>query len=64
MRGFDVIVNTVPAPLIDREMIGTMGSGTFLLDLASAPGGIDLAAAGTAEIKAVWALSLPPNARR
>ena len=59
VRGFDVIVNTVPAPLIDREMIGTMGSGAFLLDLTSAPGGIDLAAAGTAEIKAVWALSLP-----
>ena len=56
---FQIIINTVPAPLIGQAMIGRLLPDVFLLDLASAPGGIDLAAAGAAGIKAVWALSLP-----
>lgn len=58
----DVVINTVPVRLITGEMIDKMRKDAFLLDLASAPGGIDLAAAGTAEIRAVWALSLPTRA--
>lgn len=55
----DVVINTVPTRMITRDMIEEMSKTAFLLDLASAPGGIDLAAAGTAEVRAVWALSLP-----
>lgn len=55
----DVVINTVPVRLITGEMIEGMSKQAFLLDLASAPGGIDLAAAGTAQVRAVWALSLP-----
>ena len=55
----DITINTVPSKMITRDMIEGMSKNAFLLDLASAPGGIDLAAAGTAEIRAVWALSLP-----
>ena len=58
-HGFDLLINTVPAPVIGRDAIAALRENAFLLDLASAPGGIDLAAAGAAQIRAVWALSLP-----
>ena len=42
----DIAVNTVPARLIEGGMIAQMDKNALLLDLASAPGGIDLSAAG------------------
>ena len=55
----DILVNTVPQRLITGQMIGKMHKHAFLLDLASAPGGIDLSAAGARGLRSVWALSLP-----
>lgn len=55
----DIAVNTVPARLIEGGMIAQMDKNALLLDLASAPGGIDLSAAGKLGVRAVWALSLP-----
>ena len=42
---FDVIVNTVPAPVLTEERIKAVRQDALLLELASAPGGIDAAAA-------------------
>ena len=36
---YDVIFNTVPAPVIGEEILARQGPDTLLLELASAPGG-------------------------
>ncbi len=56
---FDVIFNTVPALLFDREVLKRLDKNTLLIDLASRPGGVDFTAAADLQIKTVWALSLP-----
>ena len=45
LEGFDVIVNTVPAPVLTLAELRRTGEDALLLELASAPGGIDAAAA-------------------
>lgn len=56
---FDVIFNTVPARLFDKEVIEMLPKSVLLIDLASVPGGVDFAAAKEKGINAIWALSLP-----
>lgn len=57
--GFDLICNTVPVCLLDREALSGVTPGCLIIDLASKPGGVDFAAAGELGIKVIWALSLP-----
>ena len=56
---FDVIVNTVPALVVTRELLTAMQPETLVLDLASKPGGVDLEAAKLLNRRVIWALSLP-----
>jgi dipicolinate synthase subunit A len=56
---FDVIFNTAPARLFDKEVIEMLPKDILLIDLASVPGGVDFAAAKERGINALWALSLP-----
>lgn len=56
---FDVIVNTVPAPLLTEELLRETRTDALLLDLASKPGGMDFSAAARLGRHAVWALGLP-----
>lgn len=39
--GYDVIFNTVPAKVLDRETLAAMPCDTLVIELASAPGGLD-----------------------
>ncbi len=55
----DVIVNTVPAMLLDCRLLELVKGSAFILDLASAPGGVDFACAAEKGIKAVHALGIP-----
>ena len=55
----DVIFNTVPARIFDREVLRKMSGDVLIVDLASVPGGVDFEAARECGIEAVWALSLP-----
>ena len=55
----DAIINTAPAPVITREILEKARTDCFLLDLASAPGGIDFKSAEAFGFKVMWALSLP-----
>ena len=57
--GYDVIFNTVPYWLFDDKVLSGMSKNTLIIDLASAPGGVDTRAAGEHGIKVIWALSLP-----
>jgi dipicolinate synthase subunit A len=55
----DAVFNTVPAQVFTGEVLGNLKKGCLLIDLASKPGGVDLAAAGRLGVKAFRALSLP-----
>lgn len=57
--GYDLIVNTVPAPVLGREELGDVKPGCLVIDLASKPGGVDFSAASELGVKVIWALSLP-----
>ncbi len=56
---YDLVINTVPAPLLGREELSDLKPGCLVIDLASKPGGVDFSAAAELGVKAIWALSLP-----
>lgn len=58
-RGYDVIFNTVPAWVIDEAIVAKLPRKTVIIDLASAPGGVDLRAAKMLGVTVVLAQSLP-----
>ena len=55
----DVIVNTVPAIILDCRLLDLVKKEAFILDVASNPGGVDFACAEEKGIKAVHALGIP-----
>ena len=55
----DIVFNTVPAEILTASVIERFSKETLFLDLASAPGGIDLAYAKEHGYHVIWALSLP-----
>ena len=57
--GMDTVINTIPHPVIDADIIAAMETSTLIVDIASAPGGTDFAFAKTHGIKALHALGLP-----
>ena len=56
---FDLVVNTVPAPVLGAAELSALKEGAVVIDLASRPGGVDFAAAEKLGVKAIHALSLP-----
>ncbi|MBP3369886.1 MAG: hypothetical protein J6L85_03950 [Clostridia bacterium] len=58
-NGYDVIMNTVPTCLFDREFLKMIDPHTLIIELASAPGGIDVSAAKSLHSNVLWAASLP-----
>ena len=56
---FDLIFNTVPALLFDAGLLRQVREDCFLLDLASAPGGVDLEAARGLDRRVRTAPGLP-----
>ncbi|MDR2360256.1 MAG: dipicolinic acid synthetase [Oscillospiraceae bacterium] len=59
LNGYDIIINTVPARIVNRGELSRMRSGVLLIDLASVPGGVDFRAADELGIRALHALGLP-----
>ena len=55
----DVIFNTVPSVVVDREVLSSLKKDVLIIDLASKPGGVDLKSAKDLNVKVIWALSLP-----
>ena len=56
---FDIIINTVPQMIIDRNEMQYMNKEVLLIDLASVPGGINTDDVNKMNLKFVWALGLP-----
>ena len=59
LDGFDIIVNTVPSPVLLKPHLREIKPDALCLDLASKPGGIDFSAASQLGIKVIWSLGLP-----
>ncbi len=58
-EGQAAVFNTVPHWLFTKEVLKTVKKDMLLIDLASAPGGVDVDAAGALGLCVIWALSLP-----
>jgi len=56
---YDVIFNTVPHRVLDKEAIALLKPSCVVLDLASEPGGVDMDIARKRGIQCEWALGLP-----
>lgn len=59
LKKYDIIINTVPQMIIDKEEMQFMRQNVLLIDLASSPGGINIKDAKKMNLKFVWALALP-----
>lgn len=57
--GYDVIYNTVPHWIFDRDFLRETPKTTVIVELASAPGGVDICAAKELGANVIWASSLP-----
>lgn len=57
--GFDYVVNTVPALVLGGQVLEKLQADCLLVEIASAPGGIDLEAAQARGLKVIKASSLP-----
>ena len=56
---YDFIFNTIPAVILTKEALVHVNPRTQILDIASAPGGVDFAAAKELNISAVYCPGLP-----
>lgn len=59
LGGFALIVNTIPALVLDEKRLSWVDPDAFILDLASAPGGIDQKAAKARGLRVMQAPGLP-----
>ena len=59
LGGYDLLINTVPARILDRVRLADLDEGCLVIDLASKPGGVDFEGAAQLGVKVIWALSLP-----
>ena len=55
----DVIFNTIPSLVLNRENLSNINKDTLIIDLASKPGGVDFDCAKELGIKTIHALGLP-----
>ena len=56
---YDILINTVPAQVIDRKILKNVRPDCLIIDVASAPYGTDFAAAHELGINALQCSSLP-----
>jgi dipicolinate synthase subunit A len=58
-KRLDVIINTVPEVIIDKEKLDSLYKDILIIDLASNPGGIDKEYAKKKNIRVITALGIP-----
>ena len=56
---FDIIFNTIPYKVLNKENLKETKEDALIIDLASNPGGVDREAVKQLKRKFIWALSLP-----
>lgn len=55
----DILINTIPAPIVTSDVLKSIKSNALIIDLASKPGGVDFSYAEKRGITAIHALGLP-----
>ena len=60
--GYDLVINTIPAPILGKGELAALKEGALVIDLASKPGGVDFSQAAELGVRCIWALSLPGKA--
>jgi len=55
----DIIFNTIPASVVDKEILRRIRRDTLIIDLASSPGGVDVDTAEEMRLKVLKAPRLP-----
>lgn len=58
-ENMDIVINTVPALVIDEKIIKKLNRNCFIIDVASNPGGVDKEIAKRYKIKVITALGIP-----
>lgn len=56
---FNIIINTIPSLIINKNIIDTLKKDTLILDLSSMPGGVDFEYAKEKNIKTIHYLGVP-----
>lgn len=59
LNKFDIIFNTIPTTILDKDKLNIVNRNCSIIDLASSPGGIDFEYAKEIGLNVVWALALP-----
>ena len=59
LNRFDIIINTIPAVILDENRLKKIKKECIIIDLTSIPGGIDFKKAREYKIKTIHALALP-----
>lgn len=59
VRGKNIIFNTIPYEILSYDVLSNIGKDALIIDLASAPGGVNTKMAEILGIKVITALSLP-----
>lgn len=59
LEKYDIIINTIPFQILDKERLELLKKDVVIIDLASNPGGVDRKIAREKGLKVIWALSLP-----
>ena len=59
LQKFDIIFNTIPEMILDKEKLRNIQNDAVIIDLASSPGGVDQNEAKILGIKDILALGLP-----
>jgi dipicolinate synthase subunit A len=62
LPGMDIVVSSVPAQIVGRDVLERVPKHALLVDLAAPPGGIDREAAQALGLKFVWARGLGSRA--
>lgn len=59
INDFNIIINTVPAFVLDEDILKNVKNDALIIDIASKPGGVDFNYCNEHDIKAIHALGLP-----
>ncbi len=59
IKKYDFIFNTIPYEILNKDILKNINKDTIIIDLASAPGGLDYTYARDLNLKAIYCPSLP-----
>ncbi len=59
IKKFDIIFNTIPAMILDNDILKSVNKNALIIDLSSKPGGVDFETAKALGLHVIWALGLP-----